>query len=242
MADGFEERDRAYREFRKTNPDVSFAEFHAGLVVARIARGEALAQLGPRLTKHLDWREAGRVQFETYRDRFAIAGSAKITDYGCGTLRIGAHFIDYLEPDSYFGLDVTADLLAIGQEMLGADLLREKRPRFGVIGDAAAVAQAAAFGADFVYSSSVCTHVHPDEAATYFGNLEKLTGKPGAVLFFDMIIAGRPVPHRNLAWPLERYIAALEPLDFVALHISTEHEEEGQRITSGTLEFRRGVP
>ncbi len=235
----FEERDQAYQEFRKQNPNATFAEFHAGRVLKRLADGYRTEMLGSKLLKFEDWWDAGAEQFDTYRNRYGIKPGMRVVDYGCGTLRMGAHFVRFLGRGNYFGLDVVADYLEIARQNLGKPLMRKKAPRLGVISDNRAMADAASFRADFVYSSAVCQHVHPDEAGAYFANLLRLTAKPGAVLSFDMTIADRPVRRCNLALPLERYIAALKPLEFVTLHPSLETEEDGVKIVVGSLEFRR---
>lgn len=236
--DRLEKRERAYREFKRDNPGVSFAEFHARSVVERIAGGARTAQLGPNLRSSEDWREAGVRKFEAYRRRFPITEDSRVVDYGCGTFRIGLHFIRLLEPGNYFGLDVSEELLDIGGEMLGEQLLGEKEPVLGVIGEEA-VAEAVAFDADFVFSSSVCTHVHPDEAATYFGNLARLAHRPGAHLWFDAAIADRPVRDRGIAWPLQRYIDALDELEFVQTWGGSAKEEDSVRVQVTTLDFKR---
>ena len=56
-----------------------------------------------------------------------------LIDYGCGSLRVGAHFIRYLDPGCYFGLELAEGLYEIGQEVIGRELLDGKFPRFGFV-------------------------------------------------------------------------------------------------------------
>ena len=233
--------DAAYRQYLDANPgsDVSFAEFHARKVVAKIQRGDPINHLGPRLISGVDWREHGRGRFESLSRWFlGLAPDRRVVDYGCGTFRLGYHFINYLDRGNYFGLDVADELLDVGREMLGEELLAEKLPTIRTI-DAAAADEAVAFGADYVFSDSVSMHVHPDETGTYFGNLERITHKPGAMLWFGAAMAERPSSRRNLTWPLERFIEALPDLEFVRIHGGNPREEDGQELRVGTLEFRR---
>src|SRR5262249_41100784 len=138
----------------------------------------------------------------------------KVVDYGCGSLRIGGHFIRFLDPDRYYGLDVTDGFFEMGRELIGHDLITQKRPRFAVI-DVASLTDATAFGADIVLSSAVSYHVHPSETAIYYGNLQRLAAKPGARLFFDVSISDVPLRNKSWCWPLDFYIQSLPELTFI---------------------------
>ncbi len=239
MGKTFDYRDAAYRAFLAGNPGVSFAEYSARGTLANIAAGNPLPQLGPKLTKHADWWEAGRSSFQSYVDRFGISPASRVADYGCGTLRVGGHFIKYLDRGGYFGLEVDGGLNQVGRDLIGPELAEEKAPRLGVIFDAGDMAAATAFGADFVYSSSVCYHVHPDEAPLYFANLERLTNKPGAVLFFSSAVADQPAQTINLARPLPYFAGMLPSLEFVRFHNDGQHSAAEPEVKLGLMEFRR---
>ena len=163
-------------------------------------------------------------------------------DYGCGSLRVGAHFIRYLKSGRYFGLDVSAGLIDIGKELLGEALLREKAPRLAVI-DETSLAEATEFAADFVFSWAVAYHVHPDENAYYLENLARITHKRKAVLLIDTKTAKTAFKYGRYGWarPLDVYQKALSPLTFVKMHNARPAEEgdKNEGSTAGTLEFRR---
>lgn len=234
----FARRNREYRAFLQKHPGKTFAEFMAAGTVRDIKNGKPHATLGPNLLRKTGWPGvASQVEFRTIQDTFDIISSSRVLDYGCGTLRVGVHFIEHLNPGCYFGLDVDKDLLAIGVKLAGAKLMKQKRARTGVIFDKATMKAAEQFDADFVYSGSVATHVHPAEADTYFANLSRLT-HPGATLVFGVAIGDNPVPDRHLVWPMERYIAALPGLEFVRFHKSDAKNEHGGVVTLGNLEFR----
>lgn len=71
------------------------------------------------------WDEIGRLQID-----FLIAQGLRpgdrLLDVGCGCLRGGVHFVRYLEPGHYFGLDRDAALVAAGLEI--------ELPRAGLAG------------------------------------------------------------------------------------------------------------
>lgn len=83
--------------------------FGFSLTDEQIAAGEHRNRVGP------EWDLIGKLQFE-----FLVAEGLQPTSYlvdvGCGALRGGLHFIGYLEPGHYFGVDVNASLLRAGLE------------------------------------------------------------------------------------------------------------------------------
>lgn len=74
------------------------------------------------------WDELGELQL-----RFLIAQGLRpehrLLDMGCGALRGGVRFVEYLDPGHYFGVDVNQSLLEAGYERELDDALRAKLPR-----------------------------------------------------------------------------------------------------------------
>jgi SAM-dependent methyltransferase len=56
------------------------------------------------------WDEIGRLQFD-YLVGAGLTPEATLLDVGCGALRGGVHFVRYLEPGHYYGIDVNQSLL-----------------------------------------------------------------------------------------------------------------------------------
>ena len=50
-------------------------------------------------------------------------------DVGCGTLRGGRHFIDYLDTGRYTGIDISPKAIEFGHTLVAEEGLAEKRPR-----------------------------------------------------------------------------------------------------------------
>lgn len=59
------------------------------------------------------WNEIGLLQFE-FMKKQGLQPAHQLIDIGCGSLRGGVHFIDYLEPNGYYGLDINQSLLEAG--------------------------------------------------------------------------------------------------------------------------------
>ena len=74
------------------------------------------------------WDELGSLQLDFMVGQGLEPGSA-LLDVGCGPLRAGIHFVDYLEAGKYYGLDVNESLLDAGYEVELPAALREKLPR-----------------------------------------------------------------------------------------------------------------
>jgi SAM-dependent methyltransferase len=53
----------------------------------------------------------------------------RLLDVGCGPLRAGIHFVEYLQPGHYYGIDINETLLEAGYEREMPTRLRERLPR-----------------------------------------------------------------------------------------------------------------
>ena len=103
------------------------------------------------------WDEIGALQFAFLRAQGLTPDDA-LLDVGCGALRGGVHFVRYLRPGGYCGLDVNASLVAAGKQELGEALLRDKAPQL-VVSDDFGVG---AFGRQFRYALAVSVFTHLD--------------------------------------------------------------------------------
>ena len=109
------------------------------------------------------WDEIGRLQIDFLRGQGLRPGDA-LLDVGCGSLRGGVHFVAFLEPGRYYGIDKDAELIRAGLEI--------EIPRAGLAGrlspDHLAVTDAfdgARFGVafDVAWAQSVFTHLRAPE-------------------------------------------------------------------------------
>jgi SAM-dependent methyltransferase len=81
------------------------------------------------------WDEIGRWQFELLVAH-GLQPNSRLLDVGCGALRGGIHFIRYLEPGNYYGLDMNASLIKAGREVeLVQAGLTDRDPHLLVDGD-----------------------------------------------------------------------------------------------------------
>ena len=77
------------------------------------------------------WDEIGRLQFDFMLAQ-GLRPEHRLLDVGCGALRGGLHFVRYLEPGHYFGVDGNASLVRAGRHELAASGLTKRAPNLMV--------------------------------------------------------------------------------------------------------------
>jgi len=222
--------EEAFEAWLAKHPGGVYSQFSAAKVQSALRKGRAHPTLGSRLETPGDWWEAGKPIFEKLLDLNPVPEAAKVCDYGCGSLRVGAHFIKRQEPGCFIGLDVTQDFIAYGRELVGQELVDSKRPRLGAISEM--IDEAAAFDVDLLYSTHVAIHVHPHEKAAYFENIKRIAHKPGGVIIFDALIVKEPIRFRRSGWgwPIDFYLSSMRPLRLIHLAYSRERAAVGQQF------------
>ena len=112
------------------NPGLSFKQFYADCAANSLATNKSHASLGPNLRPGR--AASARRTFERLLT-YGIRPDDTVVDYGCGTLRLGALFIEYLLADRYIGLDIDQRILTAGREQLADNIVETKRPTLEVI-------------------------------------------------------------------------------------------------------------
>lgn len=106
------------------------------------------------------WNELGRLQFEYLRSA-GLRPEHYLLDVGCGSLRGGVHFIRFLEPGHYFGIDKNPARLEAGRSVeLPRYGLEGKRPLLELVDDFNVARLGRSF--DFALAQSVFTHLPLD--------------------------------------------------------------------------------
>jgi SAM-dependent methyltransferase len=80
------------------------------------------------------WLALGRLQFD-YLAEHGLRPRDRMLEIGCGNLRAGRLFIDYLEPGHYYGIDISPDILVEARRTLVRYGLQEKVPYLAIAGD-----------------------------------------------------------------------------------------------------------
>ncbi len=153
------------------------------------------------------WEVIGRLQFD-----FLVSAGLKpshvLLDVGCGSLRGGVHFIRYLEPGHYLGLERVAALVKSGIEKeAGLDLCRAKTPEFVI--SSGFEFDRFSRRPDFALAQSVFSHLTPVDIQLCLERLRAFV-PPGAKFFATYHSADSPCrepwrshPGRNFRYTKE---------------------------------------
>lgn len=146
-----------------------------------------------RLGLHRDlvggmWDELGRLQIE-FLKRQGLRPTHSLLDVGCGALRGGVRFVEYLNSGLYCGLDMNESLLEVGRYELELAGLSEKHPVL-LADDSFAVDR---FGRHFdcAMAQSVFSHVPMNHIVQCLVKVRDVL-KPGCEFFATFFEAPHP--------------------------------------------------
>jgi ubiquinone/menaquinone biosynthesis C-methylase UbiE len=101
-------------------------------VMASDTRRNPEAAVGSRT--HERWLALGQMQFD-YLLEHGLRPGHRMLDIGCGNLRGGWRFIDYLGTGNYYGIDISPDILIAAKKTLVERELQDKLPHLTLTGD-----------------------------------------------------------------------------------------------------------
>ncbi|MFQ5625545.1 MAG: class I SAM-dependent methyltransferase [Methyloligellaceae bacterium] len=190
-------RNRLYAQWQEDNPEKSFQDYYGYVIGQHLDQGHTHPTLGKNLIEGRVFGEGGTKMLERLIS-LGLKPNHVCVDYGCGSLRIGCHFIRHLNSGCYWGLDVNQRFLRDGEELIGQDLIMEKAPNLHLISDET-IAQARGAGPRFIFSKSVLLHVHPDELESYFERIDRLMAKHTQAVI-DATVCEQAVQFEPLSW------------------------------------------
>ena len=128
------------------------------------------------------WDEIGSLQL-SFMISQGLKPHHRMVDIGCGCLRGGVRFVDYLEPGHYYGVDLSQDLLDAGFDIeLSAAGLQHKLPREHLIATNIFDFSAIEGTVDFAFAQSLFTHLPMNHIRNCLARLpDKMTA--GGVFF-----------------------------------------------------------
>jgi len=166
----------------------------------------AIWLLGHRQCVGGDWDAIGKLQFD-FMLRMGLKPGLVLLDAGCGALRAGVKFIEYLDPGNYLGLDNQKRLIELGvSKELGRDLMRNKSPEF-VVSDSFEFERFSK-RPDFAIAQSLFTHLAESDIRACMHKLRRFMN-PGARFYATWFIADgshvnrspRSHSHRSFRYP-----------------------------------------
>lgn len=132
------------------------------------------------------WDELGSLQLDVLKSQ-GMKPHHLLLDIGCGCLRGGTKFADYLDSNNYYGIDLSKDLIEAGYERELTAEVRKKLPRSNLVvtGDFDIPFEV---GFDYVIAQSVFTHLPLNDLKHCLFKLQKAM-KPGAGFFVSFFHA-----------------------------------------------------
>ena len=160
----------------RTSPD--HVSYYRAVMASDAARSREAAVGGS--PSHDAWLQIGRLQFD-YATSHGLKPGMRMLEIGCGNLRAGRLFIEYLDPGSYYGLDISPDILLAAQDTIAEYGLAAKLPHLTLVKDLRL--QFLPGGAfDFVHAHSVFSHSPPEVIDECFAHVGRVLAPGG---FFD---------------------------------------------------------
>ena len=234
---------KKFEKWQQGNPGKSFKDFYAQTAERKLREGKLHNNLGRKIS-HGGFGKSGADIFGKLIE-LGLKPSETLVDYGCGTLRVGVHAIDYLEPGAYWGLDTSDFLLEQGRELIGDSLWAQKRPHLHTI-SAETVAQATAASPQMLISTKVLNHVHPEELEEYLHNIMQIIGSSGQAIITGKWSEQQTVQTKNRSWvPSLSLVEKLISHKGGELTILEQEQKDGQNIKSGMFSlvgFEGGGP
>ncbi len=181
------------------------------------------------------WLALGQAQFD-YLTANGLESTHNMLEIGCGNLRGGWRFIDYLDAGRYTGVDISPDVLFAAQRTLTVFGLQDKLPRLTPVEDLR-LSWLPAQRFDVVHAHSVFSHCPLDVIDECFAHIGRVMA-PGA--FFDFTYNRTDTrPHQVLR---EDYYYRMEQLrDLAARHgLTAEARDDWSGNAQAKMRLRAG--
>ncbi|MDQ1696469.1 MAG: hypothetical protein QOJ03_1822 [Frankiaceae bacterium] len=126
---------------------------------------------------HDRWLAQGQMQFD-YLVEHGLQPGDRMLEIGCGNLRAGRLFIDYLDTGHYYGIDISPDILLAATRTLTSNDLGAKLPYLTLVGDLR-LEHLPAAGFDVVHAHSVFSHSPVEVVEECFAHIGRVMRPDG---------------------------------------------------------------
>ena len=122
---------RLTRDLRLRAGSADHVAYYRGVMRSDTARGADAAVGSP---SRESWLALGALQYE-YLLGHGLTPADRMLEIGCGNLRAGWRFIDYLRPGHYHGIDISPDILLGAGRTVARQGLQDKLPHLSLVRD-----------------------------------------------------------------------------------------------------------
>src|ERR1700691_1066579 len=105
--------------------------YYRGVMKSDATQGHEVAVGSP---SHEHWIKIGQMQFD-YLLRHDLRPGMRMLEIGCGDLRAGRLFIDYLKAGDYYGVDISPEIIFAAQRTIVSYGLEAKVPHMTLVRD-----------------------------------------------------------------------------------------------------------
>lgn len=208
----------------------SYSEYYADLMNKR-AKTDPKKAVGGR------WDEIGPLQLD-FLKRHGLQPQSSLLDYGCGSLRAGIHFIDYLQPGGYTGVDISEELIRYANQLIEEKNWQSKNVTLILNHDLELGYMTRKF--DYIIATSVLTHMVWADIEKLLTHIHKIMDANSAfyATFLDNT-GNRPVTtdFQNFHYPYQDFVELAKKLN-LKLELMTDFDHpRGQKM----LQFKLGA-
>lgn len=180
------------------------------------------------------WNEMGKWQL-AFLKKHGLQTRHSMLDIGCGTLRAGLHFIEYLEAGNYYGMDISRKAIEHGWKLVERNDLAAKVPRLSVSEERnLKFAEYKELKFDFILAQSVFSHLRPEDISECFEHIANIMTDDS--LFFFTFHPANFIGQRdkiNFEYPRSFFLDLAKKYSFELEDVSEEYKhprEQGMYI------------
>lgn len=170
---------RRIRNRRIRSTATSHPEFYRAVMADDVARRTAQGAVGTQGDKK--WLAYGKLQFD-YLTTHGLEPNHRLLEVGCGNLRAGWRFIEFLEAGNYTGIDISPEILLAARETVIERELRGKPP-VTMLANGASLESLPSAWFDVAHAHSVFSHTPLDVIEGYLSGMRRVLKPDG---FFDL--------------------------------------------------------
>ena len=176
------------------------------------------------------WEQMGQIQF-AFLVKYGLEPHHTMLDIGCGTLRAGNHFIRYLNPGNYTGIDISSEAIEYGKKLVCEKGLSSKQARI-ILSENKNLKFEEFSGVKFDYllAQSVFTHLKPEHIEECFKYVGQIMKENSAFYFtFNEANQFTQTGRKNFSYPFSFFETLSLQYGFEAENYSNNYNPPGDQ-------------